>query len=132
MCSLESRDCRSEKCPSRSFLEALFENADLDPDDTMSYKQWGHESHLKLLDLTVHVSEFIHELCEKCDSCTSHHFTAKAQATYLKELKGKIPINEQAIILMDFAENYSFQCQDSVQGFHWDTSQVTLHHVVVY
>ena len=33
---------------------------------------------------------------------------------------------------MDFAENYSFVCQDAVQGFHWDTSQVTLHPVVVY
>ena len=105
------------------------ENAGLDPDDTISYKQWTHESHSKLVDLSIHVFEFIQELCEKCDSCTSHHFTAKAQANYLKEQKA---INEQAIILMDFAESYSFVCQDAVQGFHWDTSQVTLHPVVVY
>ena len=113
----------------------LSENADMDPDDTISYKQWTHESHSKLVDLSIrskHVSEFIQELCEKYDSCTSHHFTAKAQANYLKELKERIMINERAIILMDFAENYSFVCQDAVQGFHWDTSQVTLHPVVVY
>ena len=59
----------------------LSENTDLDLDDTISYKQWTHESHSKLVDLSIHVSEFIQELCEKCDSCTSHHFTAKAQAT---------------------------------------------------
>ena len=50
----------------------LSENADLDPDDTISYKQWTHESHSKLVDLSIrskHVSEFIQELCEKYDSC---------------------------------------------------------------
>ena len=50
----------------------------------------------------------------------------------MKELKETIPVREQAIALMDFAENYSLVCQDAVQGFHWDTSQVTLHPVVVY
>ena len=55
VCSLESRDCmihRCEKCPSRlnlsDYLEALLENADLDPDDTISYKQWTHDGHSKL------------------------------------------------------------------------------------
>ncbi len=35
-------------------------------------------------------------------------------------------------MLLDFAENYSFVCQDAVQGFHWETSQATLHPFVVY
>ena len=50
----------------------------------------------------------------------------------MKELKAKLPEQEEVIVSMDFAENYSFVCQDAVQGFHWDTSQVTLHPVVVY
>lgn len=139
VCSLESRDCmihRCENCPSKSnltdYLEAVLETADMDPDDTKNFKQWSHDGHSKLSDMTMSVSEFVHELCEKCDFCTSHHYTAKAQAQYLKKLKDRLPVQEQAIVLVDFAENYSFLCQDAVQGFHWDTSQVTLHPVVVY
>ena len=41
-------------------------------------------------------------------------------------------VDGQAVVLMDFAENYSFLCQDAVQGFHWDTSQAPLHFVAVY
>ena len=35
------------------------------------------------------------------------------------------------IVLLDFAENYSFDVQDAVQGFHWDTTLTTLHPFVL-
>ena len=38
----------------------------------------------------------------------------------------------QTIILLDFAENYSFVAKDVVQSFHWNNSQATLHPFVVY
>ena len=44
----------------------------------------------------------------------------------MQHLKENIP-NNTAIILLDFAENYSFVIQDAVQGHHWDNSQATLH-----
>ena len=37
-----------------------------------------------------------------------------------------------AIVLFDFAENYSFVIQDEVQGFHWNNLQATLHPIVLY
>jgi len=40
---------------------------------------------------------------------------------------------DSIIILMDFAENYSFVVQDAVQGQHWNNnSQATLHPFAVY
>lgn len=30
-------------------------------------------------------------------------------------------------MILDFAENDSFIRQDAVQGYHWETSQATLH-----
>ena len=35
-----------------------------------------------------------------------------------------------AIVLVDFAENYSFVVQDEVQGFQWNNLQATLHPIV--
>ena len=46
-------------------------------------------------------------------------------------MKENLPSN-QAIILLDFAENYSFIAQDAVEGYHWNNSQATLHPLVYY
>ena len=65
------------------------------------------------------------------DSLTTHHFVAKAQAAFLKS--AKLNLEEgTAVIIMDFAENYSFLVQDAVQGFHWENSQATIHPFAVY
>ena len=34
--------------------------------------------------------------------------------------------------MLDFAENYSFVCQDSVQGFHCSNNQATVHPFTLY
>ena len=40
--------------------------------------------------------------------------------------------HESGIILLNFAENYSFVLQDAKQGFHWDNSQAKLHPRCMY
>lgn len=61
----------------------------------------------------------------------AHHFVSKQQARYLRELKRKIGTHE-AIVLMDFAENYSFVVQDAPQSYHWVNTQASVHTVVIY
>jgi hypothetical protein len=73
----------------------------------------------------------INALCVAADKTTDHHFTAKSQSSYLRNLNESSPVGT-TIVLLDFAENYSFLCQDAVQGFHWETSQAVLHPFVVY
>ena len=46
-------------------------------------------------------------------------------------MKENLPTNN-AVILLDFAENYSYIAQDAAQGYHWNNSQATLHPFVVY
>ena len=41
-------------------------------------------------------------------------------------MKENLP-EDTAILLLDYAENYSYVVQDAVQGDHWDNSQATLH-----
>ena len=50
----------------------------------------------------------------------------KAQSSFLKSLKDDLA-PDTVIILLDFAENYSFIIQDATKGHHWDNSQATLH-----
>ena len=52
-------------------------------------------------------------LVSKIDSMLSHHYA-----------KENLKRNE-ALVILDFAENYSFVVQDAVQGFHWNNSHAT-------
>jgi hypothetical protein len=70
-------------------------------------------------------------MIHKTEKLTAHHFIVKKQAEFLRLLKSKLP-EAEVILLLDFAENYSFIVQDAAQGYHWDNSQCTLHPFVLY
>lgn len=136
VCSLESKNCmlqRCEKCPGKGGLETYLSNMfkDYDPDELIQYKQWIHTDRDTLETHQKAAEDFIEELTSKIYGLTSHHFISKHQSSYLKQLKENLK-NSDIIILMDFAENYSFVVQDAVQGFHWENSQASLHPFVVY
>ena len=48
----------------------------------------------------------------------------KAQAGYFRHLKESLLAKTEAKALMDYTENYSFICQDAIQGFHWEIEQI--------
>ena len=51
---------------------------------------------------------------------------SNAQSKYLIKFKESLPENGE------FAENYQFIIENKVQGFHRNSSQCTLHSVVIY
>ena len=124
VCSDLSRDCmlhRCEQCPGKAsvieFMEQLFNSKGMDGDDKIQVRQWVHTDRTTLVSTEMMVADFIEHLSEKMDSLTTHHFVAKAQAAFLRS--AKLNLEEgTAVIIMDFAENYSFLVQDAVQGFH--------------
>ena len=62
------------------------------------------------------ISELLEILVQDIDKLTTHHFIAKNQSNYLKYLKEILKPNE-AIIILDFNENYSFIVQDGGASF---------------
>ena len=60
-----------------------------------------------------------------------HHFIYKQQQNVLTNRKGTLSDNE-CIIVLDFAENYTFMLQDAIQSFHWNNTQATIHPFVIY
>ena len=139
VCKLENRDCMIHRCPDcpgednlNIYLKNIFETATLDDHDVIHYKQWTSSGQSKLLDLQDTVTDFIEVFVSLADKATTHQFIVKAQSGYLRHLKETIPTHTEVIVLMDFAENYLFVCQDAIQGFHWETAQTTLHPFTVY
>ena len=96
----------------------------------MDFKQWATTDGTELLTIKLPLNEFIGFLCEKLDNITSHSFIAKSQSSYLKHLKETISIDE-AIVLADFAVNYTFVGEDEIQSYHCK-SQCSLHPVAIF
>jgi hypothetical protein len=137
-CSVHSKLCmihRCPDCPGTERLEMYLKTAcgveDYAADETIHYKQWLTTDRTTLEDHSKSLDEFIETLVHRTDQLTSHHYIAKHQSAFLSNLKQELKPGE-AIIILDFAENYSFVVQDAAQGFHWNNNQATLHPFVVY
>ena len=62
---------------------------------------------------------------------TSNWFIAKSQVNYLKHPK-EILSPDETIVLVDFADNYTFVVQDDIQSYHWCKKQCSIHPIVIY
>ena len=75
--------------------------------------------------------DFIENFVRKFGKLPEHHYVAKKQAVFFKQLKENLQFWE-CVIVLDFAKNYSFSIQDAAQGFHWNNLQATIHPFVIY
>ena len=124
---------RCINCPSRSDSEDYL-NEQLLPEfveETIEFYQWTSTDRSELLRQCLSLNEFILLLVEKLNELTSHSFIAKAQSKYLKHCKENLK-DDEAVVLLDFAENYRFVIQDEIQTYHWKQQSCSLHPVVKY
>lgn len=138
VCSIDNKNCMMHMCNTcprevgvTNYLTNLSSFSDSLQYQEIRFKQWISTDRCTLIEKTESIDEYISSLGTKICNLTRHHFVAKTQTNYLKELKESLHDNE-AIVLGDFSENYSFIVQDAAQGFHWENSQCTLHPFVVY
>lgn len=135
VCSKENRDCMlriCDKCPPSTNLTNYIETKfQLEEDDEINFHQWVSVDRTQLIDMTLPFNEFTDMLVTKLETLVPHGYIAKSQAAYLKERKNNINENE-ALVLMDFAENYGFVLQDAAQSYHWTHMSCTIHPAVIY
>ena len=109
------RDC--EQCPPkenlRNKLFSFFNNEEQD----ITYKEWQTTDRTEIITIKTDLETYIEKLITKIYKLKSHHFLTKMQSGYLKKLKENIG-DEEVIILLDFAENYTFKIQDKIQENH--------------
>lgn len=77
------------------------------------------------------VDDVIKALKRKMPEFLTHTFVKRNQSEFFEKKKANIPGNE-AIVQIDFSENYTCRHQDEVQAAHWDQEQVTIFPVVVW
>lgn len=109
-------ECPKTREPLGLYLEDILE--DFDDEEEMKFSQWISDGRMKLHTMLLPRQEFIDFMIAKIESLIPHSFITKAQNTYMKDRKGSLS-HDEALVLMDFAENYNFVLQNEVQSYHW-------------
>ena len=88
---------------------------------------------MKLLTADMEKTQFGELFKKEVKKFREHARRVKIQYEQLKLLKESLP-EDQAIVQMDFAENYMYTCQslEEVQSAYWNASMVILHPTVAY
>ncbi|XP_045024477.1 uncharacterized protein LOC116922580 isoform X1 [Daphnia magna] len=133
VCSLDNESCmfgECSRCPSSDVLkEFLFEK--LDDYESVTYSEWTTVDRTTLIKVQQSVEDFVLKLVSLLLKLRTHHFLSKVQAAHYKSLKEQLG-NSDCLVTLDFAENYTFESQDEVQGAHWTNNQATVHPIVIY
>ena len=77
------------------------------------------------------VDDALDDLEVQLPSFLEHVFVKRQQARFFKE-KIEHLTEEEAVVQVDFAENYSCKYQGEVQSAHWSQDQVTLFTVAIW
>jgi hypothetical protein len=77
------------------------------------------------------VHGFVSKLVCLLQNLFAHHFTAKVQGSFYKSSKDNV-MELKCVVTFDFAQKFTFQMQNEVQGDHWTSVMATLHLFVTY
>lgn len=77
------------------------------------------------------VDDFIDNFVSRLPKLLKHSFLSKQQSSYFNKVKENLG-EQEILVVLDFAENYSFKIQDEVQSYHWSNDQATIHPFGIY
>jgi hypothetical protein len=141
VCDIEREECMltetCEKCPGEEALRQLLLMLDCfqDEADGVTYRQWkrtpGQQFSISLATLMECGHVVLDRLVNQLVELKHHDFIKRAQSKYLKDLKLLFSPDE-AILLVDFSENFTFNIPQEVQAAHFCRKQATIHPFVLY
>ncbi|KAE8741809.1 hypothetical protein FOCC_FOCC012671 [Frankliniella occidentalis] len=135
-CETPNEECVFGSCPNSPGLDSMREilevylNAEMMEDVTHSAWIKSADNRCKLETVVKENSEFIDELLKGLKDLIHHDFLADKQRKYLQETMTNLKEGE-AVVLMDFAENYSMLINQEVPGYHWTNDEATIHPYVI-
>nr|CAH0100961.1 unnamed protein product [Daphnia galeata] len=127
VCSVYNKISRSTRgCPKADSLETYLEEIISDEsEDPITYKKWAQTDGTKLETVQTPRDDFIESLVIAVGNLTTHHYVARNQSAHFVKCKEELDY-ETCVLVSDFSENFSFNIQDSIQGYNWANDQATL------
>ena len=103
---------------------------DGDLGEEIRYKLWVTTDSCTLQEMIANQDDCITRLSSAIVKLTRHHFEAKAQSAYFKQLKESVGDGE--VVVQGFPQTSRLWCRMPPKGFHWDTKQSIVHPFLVY
>jgi len=144
VCDSSNEECmmgKCHKCP--KWIDDIKRDASLDED--IQWSQWervsqpfeskeGKVKHvMKMVKVLKEgtVEEALNSLEEKIPFFLEHVFIKRKQAAFFEGRISQMKPDE-AVVQVDFAENYTCKYQDEIQAAHWSQEQITLFTVATF
>ena len=105
VCDLDSYDCMMgycDDCPNSLQLKSFLRNEFLktvNPDKTIQLSQWVSTDKSQLVKEESEFDDFIENLVGKFGNLTEHHYVAKKQTRFFKQLKENLQFGECYCVL---------------------------------
>lgn len=106
----------------RDHLKMIFDENQV---TNIQFEKWEGTDRFTIVTQVLSADDFVDCLCKALDILKPHAYIAEQQALYFRTLKETISEGD-ILVQCDFAENYNFVVQDTVQSFHWNNDQATL------
>lgn len=147
VCSVENKNCmlkKCDECPKEGGIHDFLKSSIGDRIvENVSYSNWTSESiknansesssdaRITLKNFTEPSGQFLQDLSKDIYDLIEHHYVSLNQKNYFTECKQSLD-KDTGLFIMDFAENYSYICQNSTQGFYFNNKSASLFTVVLY
>lgn len=91
----------------------------IDSRATIQFQQWDNTDRTTLAVAELPIDDFLNKLADMISELTTHHFVAKNQRRYYRELKENLKPNE-CLLQGDYSQNSSMTVQDATQGMFFN------------
>lgn len=127
-CDIKSEKCMTNQCKiCYNDVSVLFK-PDCNMEQNTKYKKWAKSDGgiLKVVEIeNVPLRELVKGLNKSLPNFKTHTHTKNQQLEYFEMAKNNL-LEDECVVQVDFAENYSLIQQDEIQSAHWQHAQTTL------
>ena len=122
-----------EKCSDAKFrVESSMDEDDNGEERCIKWKRWEEVTGRPTqVEISMSLSDAVDRVNALLSNYKTHCYIKDEQSNFFKSFKNQIRPSE-AVLQIDFAENYACISQDEVQSAHWNHKQVTLFTAVAW
>lgn len=125
-CDIKDEKCMTNVCRNCSCDLTTFIPDNVNLNQEIVWQQWeGVNGYPKIIENSGKLQDALCELARKVPQFKIHSYVRITQSEYFEHCKREIS-DREAVVQIDFAENYTLISQDEIQSAHWSHTQVTV------
>jgi len=132
VCQRDNPSCMMNTCTECSNIQFALDSDKQDCEDSVKWRKWTESEGRPVQgNVLMSLEDAVDEVNGMFNDYKCHCLVKDQQSKLFKECKENI-LEKEAVIQIDFAENYAAVTQDEVQSAHWNHTQITIFTAVAW